>query len=126
MAVNALCFFLVVPWVNLSSHLHVERAQVALFCACCCVVVSVQCFFLMIYGLVCAHISLWKELVALFKLCTCLLAVLWLFRGLVCAHISHGKRAGCFVLIVFLIVFLRSKVVHFCGSFLLFAFRVCH
>ena len=49
------------------------------------------------YGLVCAHISLWKELVALFCVLNCVLAVVWLsvffvsnwlFHGLVCVLFS--------------------------------------
>ena len=53
------------------------------------------------YGLVYAHISLWKELVALFCVPNCVLIVAWLsvfcvsswcFHWLVCAHISLWKE----------------------------------
>ena len=66
------------------------------------------------HGLVCAHISLWKELVALFCFLYCVLAVVWLsvfcvsswwFYGLVCPHISPCVKSWllCFA---FFVVFL--------------------
>ena len=94
-------FFLVVPWVALCTLYPVERAG-CFVCVPNCVFavpwLSVLCVSSWwFHGLVCAHFSLWEELIALFCVPNCVLAVMWLpvfcvsswwFNGLFCAHIS--------------------------------------
>ena len=80
--VSILCFFLMVSWVGLSTHLPVERAG-CLFCGPYCIFAVMWLLLHCVsswwfHGLVCAHISPWKVLVALFCVPNCVLAVMWL------------------------------------------------
>ena len=106
-----------------------ERAGCFVVCSkygsCCRIVVSVLCFFLGFYGLVCELISLWKELVALLCVQNTVIVVellsvfcvsSWMFYGLVRAHFSLWKVMvalfcvlNCVLAVVLLSVFWVSS-----------------